>query len=217
MTQPPWSRPPSSTRGRILALLRPLSRTVDELAAALGLTDNAVRAQLTTLERDGLVRQRGERKGLRRPALEYELAPDAETALSRAYVPLIEALMQVLAEQLPGAELEKVLRETGRRAAQALPRPDAASAERVRAAGERLNELGGLTEVEQWDGGWVIRSAGCPLARLVGKHPQACLALEALVAELTGLPVREVCDRGERPRCRFQVGGPAAREGSRSS
>jgi predicted ArsR family transcriptional regulator len=50
----------SSTRGRIVALLRAATRTVDELADALGLTDNAVRAHLVTLERDGLVEPSGQ-------------------------------------------------------------------------------------------------------------------------------------------------------------
>ena len=46
----------ASTRGRVTTLLRQGDRTVEELAQALGLTDNAVRAHLVTLERDGLVR-----------------------------------------------------------------------------------------------------------------------------------------------------------------
>src|SRR5947207_14022546 len=49
----------ASTRGKILALLRTENRTVNELAAALSLTDNAVRAHLLSLERDGLVQQHG--------------------------------------------------------------------------------------------------------------------------------------------------------------
>ncbi len=201
-------RPPTGTRGRIVALLRRAARTVEELATALDLTDNAVRAQLAAMERDGLVRQCGERKGTRKPAVEYELDPEAETALSRAYVPLVGALMQVLATRLPRAELERVLREAGRRAAEGLPRPGGDAEERVRAASRVLDALGGLTEVAAEDGGWAIRSAGCPLAELVGRHPETCIALEALVAELTGLPVREVCKRGERPACRFEVGTP---------
>ena len=48
-----------STRGRVVNLLRGKSGTVIELAEALGLTDNAVRAHLLSLERDGLVRQSG--------------------------------------------------------------------------------------------------------------------------------------------------------------
>ena len=42
----------SSTRGRILTLLRREKRTVEDLAGELTLTDNAVRAHLATLERD---------------------------------------------------------------------------------------------------------------------------------------------------------------------
>ena len=53
----------SSTRGRIVLLLRRGSRTVHELAVALGLTDNAVRTHLTALERDGLVAPSGTRPG----------------------------------------------------------------------------------------------------------------------------------------------------------
>ena len=197
------------TRGRIVALLRRAARTVEELAASLDLTDNAVRAQLAAMERDGLVRQRGARKGTRKPALEYELDPEAETALSRAYVPLVEALVQVLAGWLSREDLEEMMRETGRRAAQGMPRLAGQPEERVRAAGRALDDLGGLTDVEAAAGGWTIRSAGCPLAALVGKRPETCRALEALVAELTRLPVREACDRAERPRCRFEIGAAA--------
>jgi predicted ArsR family transcriptional regulator len=158
------------------------------------------------MERDGLVRHRGERKGTRKPAVEYELDPEAETALSRAYVPLAEALVDVLAGWLSREDLEEILQEAGRRAAGALPRLSGGPEERVRAAGRKLDGLGGLTEVEQAGEGWTIRSAGCPLAALVGKRPETCRALEALVAELTRLPVREACDRAERPRCRFEIG-----------
>ena len=194
------------TRGRIVALLRRAPCTVEELAASLDLTDNAVRAQLAAMERDGLVRQHGARKGTRKPALEYELDPQAETALSRAYVPLVEALVEVLAGWLSREDLEELMREAGHRAAQALPRPAGAPEERVRAAGRVLDQLGGLTDVGPAGDGWTIRSAGCPLAQLVGKRPETCRAVEALVAELTRLPVREVCDRADRPRCRFEIG-----------
>ena len=51
-----------TTRGRIVALLRRGERSVEELATALDLTDNAVRAQLTQLEHDGVVRVVGTRR-----------------------------------------------------------------------------------------------------------------------------------------------------------
>lgn len=52
----------ASIRGRIVALLRRAGRTVDELTQALDLTDNAVRAHLAALERDGMVRSKARAK-----------------------------------------------------------------------------------------------------------------------------------------------------------
>ena len=65
-----------SARGRIIALLRRGASTVEELAAELGVTDNAVRAHLQLLEREGLVRATGSRQGpgAGKPATTYELA-----------------------------------------------------------------------------------------------------------------------------------------------
>jgi DNA-binding transcriptional ArsR family regulator len=45
-----------TTRGQILARLRRDARTVEDLAAALALSDNAVRNHLSTPERDLLVK-----------------------------------------------------------------------------------------------------------------------------------------------------------------
>ena len=54
----------ASTRGRIVLIMRRGARTVDELATALHLTDNAVRAHIATLERDGLVEEQAVRRGV---------------------------------------------------------------------------------------------------------------------------------------------------------
>src|SRR2546423_4616771 len=90
-----------STRGRIIMLLRRADRTVEELAQALNLTDNAVRAHLATLERDGLVRQRGARRGAGKPAFVYEPTPEAEQLFPKAYGSVLRELLQVLEEDLP--------------------------------------------------------------------------------------------------------------------
>src|SRR5215475_6812104 len=67
-----------STRGKILELLRTRECTVNDLARALRLTDNAVRAHLASLERDRLVTQAGMRPGIRKPHTTYALGPEAE-------------------------------------------------------------------------------------------------------------------------------------------
>src|ERR687893_902796 len=103
-----------STRGRIVSLLRGGSSTVNDLASQLELTDNAVRAHLLTLERDGLVRQSGVQRGTRKPHFAYELTAEAERLFPKAYDALLNQLITTLKGRLSPAALEEVLREVGR-------------------------------------------------------------------------------------------------------
>ena len=76
---------------------------------------------------------------------------------------------------------------------------------RVTAAVAVLNELGGLAELEELDGGFVIRGYSCPLGALMPDHPEVCGMAETLFAGIAGVPIREHCDRRVKPRCWFEV------------
>ena len=196
-----------STRGRVVSLLRGKSGTVTELAEALGLTDNAVRAHLLSLERDGLVRQSGVQRGARKPHYAYELTDEAERLFPKAYDALLNQLITTLKGRLPPSAIEDVLREVGRSLA-ARHSSDGGSEDleaRLRNVLEILKAIGGTPGLEREDGKLVIRSGGCPLAAAVVEHPEVCELAEALVAEVVGLPVRESCDRSATPKCRFEV------------
>ena len=103
-----------STRGRIVALLRGTRKTVNELAEDLELTDNAVRAHLLSLERDGLIKQSGIQRGTRKPHFAYELTEEAEHLFPKAYDALLNQLISVLKGRLTPGALDEVLRDVGR-------------------------------------------------------------------------------------------------------
>lgn len=195
----------TSTRGRILTLLRREKRTVEDLADELTLTDNAVRAHLTTLERDGFVRQQGARRGAGKPAFVYELAPEAENLFPKSYGQVLNELLQVLEERVDKAELAEMLRIVGRRIAGRWNIPEGDLRVRLEAAVEVLNEMGGMAELEQENGTYCIHSYSCPLAAAVPGHPEVCSMAGTLLTELVGAPVQEHCECGERPQCRFVV------------
>jgi predicted ArsR family transcriptional regulator len=195
----------ASTRGQVTMLLRHGERTVEELAQALGLTDNAVRAHLATLERDGLVRQSGLRRGTSKPAYAYALTPAAERLFPKAYGTLLRLLLDVLAERLPPAAVDDALRDVGHRVAGAQAAPAGELRDRVDQALAVLADLGGLAEAEEHEDGFLIRGASCPLAAALPGHPQVCHLAETLLSDLIGVPVAECCERGEQPRCCFAV------------
>jgi len=198
-----------TTRGRIVTLLRQEPRTAEDLAAQLDLTPNAVRSQLTAMERDALVQRIGRRPGTTRPSQLFELTSEIEQLLSRAYIPLLGQLVETFAEALPAAQVETLLRATGKALGQQLSagrRLSGSLRSRAAVASCLLNEqLGALTRVEQ-NGRILIRGAGCPLSALTGKHHGVCVAMESLVAEIVRKPTQECCVREGRPQCCFAIG-----------
>jgi predicted ArsR family transcriptional regulator len=193
------------TSGRIMELLRRNPMTVDELSAALGLTHPAVRAQLATLERDGLVEQRGSRRGTSKPSRVYGVTSQAELLFSRAYVPILTRLLHVLARRLSPGEFDAIMREVGRELMQGHRVVRGALSERVSGASALLNELGALTEVQEENGSYLIRSHGCPIAAASANHPEVCNVLENMLSEFVGSRVIKCCDRYDRVGCCFEI------------
>ena len=204
----------ASTRGRIVTLLRCTGRTVEELAGALGLTDNGVRSHLAILERDGIVRQHGtvSHDGGGKPAYVYELTPEAEEDLfTKAYRPVLLQLLDAMSERWGPDEAEALLRAAGRRLARERVVPTDGVRARLETAVAVLNELGGFADLEEHGDTFVVRGYSCPLTAVVSDHPEMCRLVETLIAELVGVPVREHCDRSEKSRCCFEVTGGTQR------
>jgi predicted ArsR family transcriptional regulator len=196
----------ASTRGRLIGLLRRDTHTVDELAQRLNLSDNAVRAHLATLERDGLVRQQGVRRsgGSGKPAYAYDLTPEGERLFPKPYADALGELLTALHERMPQREVEALLRESGRRLAEQRPETRGGDLRaRLEAAVAALNAMGGLAELEERDGELGICGYSCVLAALTAQHPDACHLAESFVSEVAGTRVREHCEHGPTPRCHF--------------
>ena len=196
-----------STRGRLVTLLRGTTKTVNELAEELELTDNAVRAHLLSLERDGLIKQSGIQRGTRKPHFAYQLTEEAEQLFPKAYDALLNQLIAVLKGRLTPSALEEVLREVGRSLAQAATRKNDDLESRIAGALDALESIGGAARVERENEKLVICSESCPLATAVAEHPEVCRLAETLLSEVIRLEVREHCDRNGPPRCRFEVIG----------
>ena len=195
-----------STRGQIVLLLRESGKTVNEIAEKMDLTDNAIRAHLLALDRDGLVRQVGTTKGFRKPHTVYSLTDDARHLFPKAYDSILNKLISVLKRRLSPKVVIEVMRDVGR---------DVASADMTSRGGplrDRLNNalvalegLGGSARIVEQSDQFSIESDSCPFADVVSEHPEVCKATEAAVQEIVGEKVTERCDRNGLPKCRFSI------------
>ena len=220
-----------AVRGQIIGLLRRQERSVDELAGELGVTDNAIRAQLQSLEREGVVHAaRIRRSGtVGKPATMYAINPEAEALFSAAYAPVLGALLASLSERMTGRQLDALFRDVGRRLAAATMAEEAGDAwepvegqnaskvgsdqleTRVKAAAAVLTALGAEIDIARDERTYTLQGHACPLSQAVRIEPRMCHAIEELVAGLTGATVRECCantpepSEGRGPRCCFEI------------
>jgi predicted ArsR family transcriptional regulator len=198
-----------ATRGRLLALLREGAWTVDDLAARLDLTDNAVRFHLAALEREGGVAKSGvqRRSGAGQPATLYALTRAADEAFSRAYAPVLAACVEELHSIMSGTQLAALLERVGKRLADGVKDSSGSLRKRVTGASDLLNSLGGITTVERSKDTYRIIGRACPLASAVETDHCVCSVVTALVSSVVDTEVRECCDRSGRPKCCFEISG----------
>jgi hypothetical protein len=100
------------------------------------------------------------------------------------------------------------MHQVGRGLAAEWPRLRGSFAERVAAASALLEDLGALNDLEPHGTGYVLRGRSCLLSAAVHQRPEVCRAMQTVLADLVEAPVRECCDRGERPRCCFEIAAP---------
>ncbi len=195
------------SRAILLQLLRRGPATVDDLATATNLTANAVRFHLASLESEGDVEASGTRRheGAGKPAVLYSLTPEAEVGFSRAYAPVLAATVKELHLTVPSDQVVPFLKRVGQRLAGSAKRSNRPLAQRVAAGASLLNDLGGSATVSRKKDVFVIKGQGCPLGAVVAGDPCVCSAVESLLSNVIGAPVKQCCALGARPSCCFEI------------
>jgi predicted ArsR family transcriptional regulator len=195
----------AGTRGKILARLCEANATAVDLAQQFGISANAIRLHLRALEEHGLVGYRVVRRGVGKPTHLYELSADAGRLMSRAYIPVLHHLLSTWQRRVDAGEMLEVLQQAGRALANTQIPAAATLARRAAAAVQALEALGGIVRTERHDGTWSVHATCCPLGSLTPEHPELCKLMESTLAAVTRGPVRERCQRGERPLCAFDI------------
>jgi predicted ArsR family transcriptional regulator len=210
------------------ALLRQLldhkaGQTIDELAAKLDITRNAVRQHLTGLERDRLVESNGTRPSGGRPQQLYVLSDRGRELFPRHYAWFAQLLIEALCEDAGAEVLGDRLEALGRRIGAQLRETDVRGAAGATLASTlprlvaHMADLGyGARAAEPAEAAPGIVASNCIFHHLAERYPQVCRFDLGLMGAYTRSTVehRECMVRGG-GHCRF--GLVAAADGSATS
>ena len=211
MTAMALDRQKPSTRREILHVLRRRgSLSVDELAAALGITPMGIRQHLAILERDNLVASTHVRRGVGRPTHLYSLTGEAEELFPKAYGEFAKSLIDGLValdgleklEQLLGVHSDRMVEMYAGR----IGEKDFAG--KVRQFVAILEEHGAMPEIEPLgEHVFSIKENNCSIRQLAEAYPVICDYELKVVERVLGVPVtREECVAHGGKTCRYRVG-----------
>ncbi len=197
------------TPKKIVDLLNRKAWTVNEIAKELSISRNAAHLQISKLEAMGIVEKNTQRppKGAGKPAHEFRTVAGYEDAFSTAYRPLIDVLIQTMANNLSTNERLNLFEKTGRALAKnAGLQPSHDVLKDIQNAIIKVNSLGAMAELNCENDENYISCHSCPVATLVHKEPLTCDLVASFFSEATGNKVTVKCNRDKTVVCGFLVG-----------
>ncbi|OAI06391.1 transcriptional regulator [Methylomonas methanica] len=199
-----------SRQEQILKLL--LSSTagmsIDELAARLEISRNAVKQHLTGLEKDQLVREAALNSTGGRPSRNYTLTEQGRNRLPKQYPWFCNLLLGELKEELGEKALRQMLWRMGVNLAQSLA-PQFSGKDPVQkqsALVELMQSLGYHAEMDTEQVQPTIKAVNCVYHDLAQQYPELCEFDRALMSTLLDKPIEQTaCMALQDCACKFKI------------
>ena len=172
------SLPGQDTRENILYLLKIGGpKTIDDLSQTLKISSMGVRQHLISLEDEGFVRHRTERRGVGRPCYLYSLARSGDELFPRSYAQLGNNLLDTIRDLDGEVGVEKIFkRRTEKLAVQYQTRIAGKSlVDQVKELAQIRTEEGYMAEWEMRDEDtFVLHEHNCAILQVACNCTQAC-------------------------------------------
>ena len=199
-----------SRQEQILTLLlnSPEGMSIDQLAARLEISRNAVKQHLVGLEMQHLLQEAGRNQTGGRPSRSYVLTEQGINRFPKQYAWFCNLLLNELAIDLNSEALERLMWRMGVKLANSLAPQfsQLAHGEKLKALIELMQSLGYHATLEQLDGQVSIKAVNCVYHDLAQKRPELCHFDRALIATLLDNPIQQTaCMAKADCDCRFKI------------
>ncbi|HEY9682498.1 MAG TPA: metalloregulator ArsR/SmtB family transcription factor [Oculatellaceae cyanobacterium] len=192
VTQPLNEVPEKTQEALLLYLKRGGELTVGELVEVLGVTAMAVRRHLASLQKDGLVESRLERKSRGRPTYKYKLTGKSESLFPSGFQNLAADLLDLVFEQSGHKGVMDLLSKRNSRLAERLKSrvENKSLQKRVEEVSKIFSENGYMTDWKQLDdGNFIIFQHHCSVHDLANTYRQLCVLEPRLMEDLLGVKI----------------------------
>ncbi|WP_337867871.1 ArsR family transcriptional regulator [Meiothermus sp.] len=179
--------------------------TIKELMAHLGLSETAVRHQLSSLEKSGWLAKEQRRLGKGRPATVYSLTKASEGLFPKRYPELLDAVLaEAEREGLIERLLEGVAESMARELRQKLEGLEGRA--KLEALLEYMDYGDMLGTLEETPAGWELRAHNCLYYATGQRFEPVCDLPPKVITKATGLPAeRPFCQRDGKRACHFLI------------
>lgn len=182
--------------------------SIDEMAAKLDISRNAVKQHLVVLEKEQLVREADLTSTGGRPARNYTLTELGINRFPKQYAWFCNLLLSDLAAEMNSEALEKMMWNMGVKLAHSLaPQFSQKDPEQKLATlVELMQSLGYHAELEEVEGQISIKAVNCVYHDLAQQHPELCHFDQALITTLLEKPIEQMtCMAKKDCDCRFKL------------
>ncbi|MEQ1601537.1 MAG: HTH domain-containing protein [Methylophilaceae bacterium] len=200
----------SSRQEQILTLLlnAEAGMSIDEIAAQLEISRNAVNQHLVTLEKQQLVQEAALSSTGGRPARSYTLTEQGVNHFPKQYAWFCNLLLSEFASELSTEALQQKMWNLGVKLADSLAPQfgHKEPAQKLAALVELMQSLGYQAQLEQLDDQQCIKAVNCVYHDLAQKHPEICQFDQALISTLLNKPIQQTaCMAKKDCACRFNI------------
>lgn len=203
-----------ATRQQIIEFLKEKGQaTVEELAAAVGLTPMAVRHHLNVLQAENLILSSTIRRqsGPGRPSQVYQLTQAADELFPVDYYGLTDYLLAELTHQLGQAGLRQIFSNIAQRLASEAPPPreNQTFEERLDEVITFLSAKGFVVDWESRENNYMIHAYSCPYRQVAKNHAEVCLLDKQIISSmLATTPARVACLTTDDDHCTYRISKP---------
>ena len=181
-------------RAELLVALKkaPHPLTAKELAEPFGVTANALRRHLDSLEGEGLVRYRREVHGVGAPVHAYSLTDRGESLFPQGHAAVLAAVLESVREVSGSDGVIALARRQWRGLVEeASPRlAELPLHERAQLLAELRSAQGFMAEAHAEGATAVLREHHCAIRDVAERFPEICVAEQEFVEKMLATPVR---------------------------